>query len=402
MREKYQSINYCGVNANWQNDRAEKRIRDLAEGGRKQLLHAKVRWSRAITLNVWPYALRMENQLHNNIVNRKTKESPLERFCGIKVENNLNKAHTFGYPVYVYIIPHSSIPKWNPLARLGVNLGPSPNHARSVSLILNLTTGLVSPKFHINRNEIFETVRPAATNETTTSLWKRLSGFTRGKMKIPEGGQSNVIDEFQQLHTTTEINPINPNIPAENDLSRNLHEDEIAIVVTNTGELEIQPPDMIIPTLSTGTRRSTRQQTPTQAFLNNVSQEHLIFSAFLDKGYTEDYLIQESMENPVAFKALTDLDTLYYQEAMAASDTDNFVEAIIKEVNTQCERDHWELILKENIPNNKNILDSVWAMKEKRDIKTRKVCKWKARLNIHGGQQELGGGGGITSKHTHR
>ena len=121
-------------------------------------------------------------------------------------------------------------------------------------------------------------------------------------MKIPEGGQSNVIDEFQQLHTNTEINPINPNIPAENDLSRNLHEDEIAIVVTNrltnNGELEIQPPDIIIPTLSTGTRRSTRQQTPTQAFLDNVSQEHLIFSAFLDKGHTEDYLIQESMEFP--------------------------------------------------------------------------------------------------------
>ena len=171
-----------------------------------------------------------------------------------------------------------------------------------MSLILNLTTGLVSPQFHINHDEFFETVRPAATNETTSSLWKRLSGFTRVKMKIPEGGQSNVIDEFQQLHTNTEINPINPNIPAENDLSRNLHEDEIAIVVTNrltnNGELEIQPPDIIIPTLSTGTRRSTRQQTPTQAFLDNVSQEHLIFSAFLDKGHTEDYLIQESMEFP--------------------------------------------------------------------------------------------------------
>ena len=76
---------------------------------------------------------------------------------------------------------------------------------------------------------------------------------------------------------------------------------------------------------------------------------------------------------------------------MAASDADNFVEAIIKEVNTQCERNHWELILKENVPNNKNILDSVWAMKGKRDIKTRKVYKWKARLNIHGGQQEFGG-----------
>ena len=34
-------------------------------------------------------------------------------------------------------------------------------------------------------------------------------------MKIPEGGQSNVIDEFQQVHSNTEINPINSNITAE-------------------------------------------------------------------------------------------------------------------------------------------------------------------------------------------
>ena len=29
-------------------------------------------------------------------------------------------------------------------------------------------------------------------------------------------------------------------------------------------------------------------------------------------------------------------------------------------------------------------------MKRKRDIVTRKVYKWKARLNVHGGQQEKG------------
>ena len=52
-------------------------------------------------------------------------------------------------------------------------------------------------------------------------------------MKIPEGGQSNVIDKFQQVHTNIEINPMNPNTPAGDDFSRNLHEDEIAPVVTN-------------------------------------------------------------------------------------------------------------------------------------------------------------------------
>ena len=64
-----------------------------------------------------------------------------------------------------------------------------------------------------------------------------------------------MIDEFQQIHTNTEIKPINPNIPAEDDFSRNLHEDKISPVVTNiltnNEELEIQSPDMIVPPLST-------------------------------------------------------------------------------------------------------------------------------------------------------
>jgi hypothetical protein len=36
------------------------------------------------------------------------------------------------------------------------------------------------------------------------------------------------------------------------------------------------------------------------------------------------------------------------------------------------------------------ILDSVWAMKRKRDLVTREVYKHKARLNVHGGQQQFG------------
>ena len=96
------------------------------------------------------------------------------------------------------------------------------------------------------------------------------------------------------------------------------------------------------------------------------------------------------MTDPVAFKATTDPDTLYYHEAMAASDADNFTDVIIKEVDAHCERNHWELVLRSKVPAKQNILDSVWAMKRKRNIKTREIYKWKARLNIHGGQQELG------------
>jgi Reverse transcriptase (RNA-dependent DNA polymerase) len=42
------------------------------------------------------------------------------------------------------------------------------------------------------------------------------------------------------------------------------------------------------------------------------------------------------------------------------------------------------------VPEGTKILDCVWSMKQKQRLKTNKVYKHKARLNIHGGQQELG------------
>ena len=42
------------------------------------------------------------------------------------------------------------------------------------------------------------------------------------------------------------------------------------------------------------------------------------------------------------------------------------------------------------MPKDTEILDSVWAMKRKRNLVTNKITKYKARLNIHGGQQTFG------------
>jgi hypothetical protein len=46
---------------------------------------------------------------------------------------------------------------------------------------------------------------------------------------------------------------------------------------------------------------------------------------------------------------------------------------------------NWELVPRQDVPEGVKVLDSVWAMKRKRDILTRKVLKCKARLNVHGG-----------------
>ena len=42
------------------------------------------------------------------------------------------------------------------------------------------------------------------------------------------------------------------------------------------------------------------------------------------------------------------------------------------------------------MPPNTKLLDMVWAMRRQQQIDTQQVYKWKARLNVHGGQQEHG------------
>jgi hypothetical protein len=153
-----QTISFCGVNAHFQNGIAEKMIRDLQESTRKQLLHAKSRWPKAIELNLWPYALRLANHLRNSLPDRDDATSPIERFSRVQVAPHLRENHPFGCPVYALnnrLQSGNRIPKWDSRARLGVYFGPSPRHASSVSLVLRLETGLVSPQFHVRNDDFF-------------------------------------------------------------------------------------------------------------------------------------------------------------------------------------------------------------------------------------------------------
>jgi hypothetical protein len=97
------------------------------------------------------------------------------------------------------------------------------------------------------------------------------------------------------------------------------------------------------------------------------------------------------MSNPIAFLSRhSDPDTMYFHEAIRQPDREEFIKAIIKEINDHIRRKHWILIPREQVPKGTKILSSVWAMKRKRDLVTREVYKHKARLNVHGGQQQFG------------
>jgi hypothetical protein len=84
----------------------------------------------------------------------------------------------FGCPVYV--LDHKlqagrkSGMKWKERVRIGVNLGFSPQHAKSVHLVLSLTSGCVSPQFHCTFDSTFETLKEYSVPE---SLWQEKAHF---------------------------------------------------------------------------------------------------------------------------------------------------------------------------------------------------------------------------------
>jgi hypothetical protein len=104
--------------------------------------------------------------------------SRLELFSSIRVGASMKHLHTFGCPVFALhnaLALGNSIPKWSARAHIGLNLGPSPMHARNVYLLLNLHTGLVSPQYHCRFDDFFETTHHNAPEVSDNVTWQQMA-----------------------------------------------------------------------------------------------------------------------------------------------------------------------------------------------------------------------------------
>jgi hypothetical protein len=148
---------------------------------KKQLLHAKQCWPQAVSTALLPYALCSAAYLNNVLPTLEGGQSKLEFFSGIWVGSNMKVLHTLFCPVFALqnaLAAGHSIPRWNPRARIGLNLGPSPTHARNIHLVLSLTTCLLSPQFHCRFDDFIKTCKHGASDASTQSTWQRLAGLT--------------------------------------------------------------------------------------------------------------------------------------------------------------------------------------------------------------------------------
>ena len=207
--EQRQEISYCGVNAHFQNGVAEKRIRDLQDMTRTALLHASARWPSAMSNCLWPYALRMANDSLISSPRRLDGRSAVSVFSLADVSPKLTTFHPFGCPVYALsseLAAGQGLPKWDKRARVGIYLGQSPKHARSVALVLNIKTGLVSPQFHVVFDDMFETV--GKRGDSYELGWLTATHFSAKTSRRPAAPSPN--RNIQNTTTTASSIPAYP------------------------------------------------------------------------------------------------------------------------------------------------------------------------------------------------
>ena len=132
--------------------------------------------TKQIQFHLWSYVLAHASNIVNHLHKGPDGNSPLEIISGTEVRPKLKHFHTFGYPVFALDLrlqDGNSIPKWNPRCRIDLYLGNSPQHTRSISLVLHLDTAHVSPQYHVQHDQFFETV---GRNDSPKS-WKIFAAF---------------------------------------------------------------------------------------------------------------------------------------------------------------------------------------------------------------------------------
>ena len=404
VKEAGQTITFCGVNAHFQNAVAERRIRTLQDQARTMLLHAQHRWPKAIDAHLWPYALRVANEVHNSTptIGREDHKSPFELFARSEVTPNLTHFQPFGCPTFVLDNKMQSgkkLPKWEVRSRMGIYLGMSMQHARSVALVLNLKTGHVSPQFHVTFDPKFETVRHSLGNLSPPSEWQKMCGF---KASSPSS--------FQGIKQAAQAQALQHDVPfMEFDLEPGhaLNEEEAQASHTplpaSEGEQGQEPQVQLrrSPRLNKTPEFSTTKvpEEPPSKAGSKVREVWYNFEAKMEDKLPYHVAYEtikewgdiEGEQHPMlAYAASADPDTMYYHEAMREPDRAAFIKAMEKEVRSHTENEVWELVPRSSVPPGTKILPAVWAMKRKRRIATREVYKWKARLNIDGSKQEEG------------
>eukprot|EP00957_Ditylum_brightwellii_P100186 7635482-Ditylum_brightwellii.AAC.1 len=318
--------------------------------------------------------------------------SPEEKFCDTKLVQDLKNEHTWGCPIYVLDQKlqdgTEGLPKWNPRACIGINLGRCCLHTENVHLILNPCTGHVSPQYHIVFDDDFSTVLYLHSGKVP-SFWKELvvAGAVRytteefldeDTWSLPNDAKSKT-DKDLELPILLQEN--NTKLCTELDLNADLLEScNNAPTQLSTHHKEDnsinrnQVMPQMIDLASAGLRRSTRKKTLTNKAMESSDFEiqkmfglctklkslvtkasdvkqlpQQLYQCAIYNIEVSNCLYDESLNYlyPMVFAADQQQNKMYtFKDMMKQEDHKHFIVAILKEIEVHEGRQHWTCMLK--------------------------------------------------------
>jgi hypothetical protein len=252
-----------------------------------------------------------------------------------------------------------SLPRWSPCARLGLNLGPSPMHARNGYLVLNLITGCVSSQYHCRFDNFFKTTRHRGPDVSGTFCWQQLAGLDCTTAILLE------------VSTPTPNSVMYPETPSEGDVPPeelpfappvfNVTLDDYSVSDGDSQVSENVRPSCqsrashqaegVTPVktpVTAGTSQCGRVCTMSQRMAESIAQgvHHVARQSTMVKTdedlFHDTHLdLQEHMRNPIAFHTKMMGDIMYLQQVLRQPDAKEFVQAVVKEVNGHVDSNNW-------------------------------------------------------------
>jgi hypothetical protein len=121
--------------------------------------------------------------------------------------------HTFGCPMYLLdtdLQTGKKIDKWSDRSNIGIHIGRSPHHAKTVHLVLSLKTGLASPQFHLKVDNKFETLRTVYGNAPPKSLWQEKCHFISDATAAEKNAKTKSVEKLSDNVGTNNLGPKYP------------------------------------------------------------------------------------------------------------------------------------------------------------------------------------------------
>jgi hypothetical protein len=266
-------------------------------------------------------------------------------------------------------VPHNAmaagkkLDKWSERTRVGVYLGKSSQHARTVALVLSLTTGLTSPQFTSNL------IRPSkqCARAFMTSRFHR-SGRLSVDSRFTRASQDH------QLSLQREQHPQPRHLTAPR-MQTHFKNPRTSASLTKQRQCNLQrEPWSSLP------RHQLRNSGSNLNSLNSLrgstpdgASHRSAWTKRTRSGNTM-LLSKHSQSRPLlSYAAASDPDTMYLHQATKEPDKDQFLESMVQEVDSNTAAGNWSILHKSKIPQGSPVIPAVWQMKRKRRISTREV-----------------------------